>query len=120
MLLSMISHHPLGTTVTSRSKAAQNNCNPTTKVNIGSASAVFLKNIHDVLVSGTILVYGIWNMVCGIWYENGIHSVFAYVLCASSSGCLQHSASIPCFNVYISSLTISRKYYHTMGLYSGR
>ena len=27
------------------------------------------------LVSGTILVYGIWNMVCGIWYENGIHSV---------------------------------------------
>ena len=48
------------------------------------------------LVSGTILVYGVWNMVCGIWYENGIHSVFAYVSCALRSGCLQHSASIPC------------------------
>ena len=37
-------------------------------------------------------------MVCGIWYENGIHIVLAYVLHASRSGCLQHSASIPCFN----------------------
>ena len=36
-------------------------------------------------------------MVCGIWYENGIHSVFAYVSHASHSGCLQRSASIPCF-----------------------
>ena len=44
-----------------------------------------------------LLVYGIWNMVCGIWYENGIHSVFAYVSRASHSGCLQCSASIPCF-----------------------
>ena len=65
-------------------------------MNIGSASAIFLKNIHDVLVSGTILLYGIWNMVCGIWYENGIHSVFEYVLCASCSGCQQCSVSIPC------------------------
>ena len=51
---------------------------------------------HDVLVSGTILVYGIWNMVCVIWYENGIHSVFTYVSHASHNGCLQHSAYIPC------------------------
>ena len=67
-------------------------------MNIGSASAVFLKNIHDVLVSGTILVYGIWNMVCGIWYENGIHSVFTYVLYVSCLGCLQCSAYIPCIS----------------------
>ena len=46
-------------------------------------------------------------MVCGIWYENGIHSVFEYVSHASHSGCLQRSASIPCFtlldknNIYI-------------------
>ena len=59
-------------------------------------------NIYDILVSGTILVYGIWNMVCGIWYENGIHSVFAYVSRASRSGCLQRSASIPClFSTFI-------------------
>ena len=38
-------------------------------------------------------------MVYGIWYENGIHSVFAYVLHVSCSGCLQHSASIPCLIV---------------------
>ena len=41
-----------------------------------------------------------WYMVYGymdIWYENGICSVFAYVSCASCSGCLQHSAYIPCF-----------------------
>ena len=44
------------------------------------------------------MLYGIWSMVCGIWYENGIHSVFAYVSCASRSGCLQCSASIPCEN----------------------
>ena len=61
--------------------------------------ALGYKNIHDVLVSETILVYCIWNMVCGIWYENGIHSVFTYVLCASCLGCLQCSASIPC-NMY--------------------
>ena len=30
-----------------------------------------------------------------ILYENGIHSVFAYVSCVSHSGCLQSSASIP-------------------------
>ena len=35
-------------------------------------------------------------MVCDIWYENGIHSVFAYVSHALHSGCLQRSASIPC------------------------
>ena len=48
------------------------------------------------MVCETILVYGIWNMVCGIWYENGIHSVFTYVLHALCSGCLQRNASIPC------------------------
>ena len=45
-----------------------------------------------------LVVYGIWNMVCCIWYENDIHSVFTYVLHALHSGCLQCSASIPCFN----------------------
>ena len=35
-------------------------------------------------------------MVCGIWCENGIHSIFAYFSCASCLGCLQRSASIPC------------------------
>ena len=37
-------------------------------------------------------------MVCGIWYENGIHSVFTYILRVSHLGCLQGSASIPCHN----------------------
>ena len=89
-----------GTTVKIGSKAAQNNWSPPPTVNIGSASSIFLKNIHDVLVSGTILVYGIWNMVCGIWYENWIHSIFAYVSHASHLGCLQHSASIPCNKLF--------------------
>ena len=38
--------------------------------------------------------------LCGIWYENGIHRVFAYVSYASRSGCLQRSASIPCHTYY--------------------
>ena len=54
-----------------------------------------------IFVSGAILVYGIWNMVCGIWYENGIHSVFTYVSHSSYLGCLQCSVSIPCFKVLI-------------------
>jgi hypothetical protein len=39
----------------------------------------------------------IWYMeygISGIWYENGIHSVFTYVLHVSCSGCLQHTLHI--------------------------